>query len=310
MNLNQLQYFRAVYEKRSLSAAAKSIPITHQGLSQALANLESELGVCLFESNEGFVKSPTKYADALYGFSCKVEVLRESLAKDFKSVEALSKNTLRLLAATGVFGFLGADFFDLFLKQFPEINLTRTELPDFLCDDELSKGNFDLAITVYPFDDKFETVALYLTDRVVCLTATDALASQSQLTVEDLGGYSVATMGESYKNYTDLKKMLDEHSVSLKKLELASEMVWLLHFASKPKRASFTVPHIACRFLEVDAVSIPIKDIPWGFGLSWRRGYTPNELEEKFIRFCTNYVRRKPLPFSLLDFLPEGPSPT
>jgi DNA-binding transcriptional LysR family regulator len=303
MNLNQLQYFRAVYEKRSLSAAAKALPMTHQGLSQALSNLESELGVPLFDSSESFVKNPTKYADVLYEFSSKVDTLRESLTRDFESIDSLLRDELRLVAATGVFGFLGASFFDLFTKQFPNTNLTRTELPDFLCDDELKKGNFNVAITVYPFDDEFETLPLYLADRMVWVNIADSLACREQLEIKDLAGYSVATMGEFYKNYSDLKATLDKHDIILKKMELASEMVWLLHFAAEPGRASFTVPHIA-EFLSDDPeiVSIPIQDIPWGFGISWRNGYKPNELEEEFVRFCVEYVRRKPLPFSLLNF--------
>jgi DNA-binding transcriptional LysR family regulator len=303
MNLNQLQYFRAVYEKHGLSAAAKALPMTHQGLSQALSGLEAELKVSLFDSSKGFVKNPTKYADALYEFSCKVDKLRESLALEFKSIDALLKNELRLVAATGVFGFMGSVFFSLFTKQFPDINLARTELPDYLCDEELKKGNFGLAITAYPFDDEFETIPLYLTDRVVWINIADPLASCEALVIGDLEGYSVATMGEYYKNYSELKRLLAERGVKLKNIELASEMVWLIHFARAPKRAAFTVPHIAdsvCYDSEV--ASIPIQGIPWGFGISWRKGYQPNKLEDDFIDFCTVYVRSNPLPFSLLDY--------
>ena len=48
MRIEQLWYFKEVVESKSISKAANKIFITQQALSQALYNLETEIGVQLF----------------------------------------------------------------------------------------------------------------------------------------------------------------------------------------------------------------------------------------------------------------------
>lgn len=62
MNQRQLQYFLEVYNRKSVSQAAKALFISPQGISKTIASLEAELGVELFihksnhiiPTNDGF----------------------------------------------------------------------------------------------------------------------------------------------------------------------------------------------------------------------------------------------------------------
>ena len=49
MKLSQLKYFKAVAETGKISIAAKSLYVSPPALSIAIANLETELGVKLFD---------------------------------------------------------------------------------------------------------------------------------------------------------------------------------------------------------------------------------------------------------------------
>ena len=49
MNLNQLQYFLTLSKLEHYTQAAKELKITQPSLSHAIAQLEAELGVLLFE---------------------------------------------------------------------------------------------------------------------------------------------------------------------------------------------------------------------------------------------------------------------
>ena len=49
MKLTQLQYFKAVAETGKISLAAKKLYVSAPALSIAIANLENELGVKLFD---------------------------------------------------------------------------------------------------------------------------------------------------------------------------------------------------------------------------------------------------------------------
>lgn len=65
MNIKQIQYFAAVVEHGSLSAAAKSQHITVQAISKSMADLESEVRCDLFvRNNQGM--QPTTFAKTMY----------------------------------------------------------------------------------------------------------------------------------------------------------------------------------------------------------------------------------------------------
>lgn len=56
MKLTQLQYFKAVAETGKISLAAKKLFISAPALSIAIANLETELGVKLFDRNNNRIQ--------------------------------------------------------------------------------------------------------------------------------------------------------------------------------------------------------------------------------------------------------------
>jgi hypothetical protein len=76
MNFDSLRYFKLAYKSQNFAAAAQKIPISTQGLTQAIGRIEKELGVDLFVLNENGVKVPTVYADVLLRFT-------DSLEEDF-----------------------------------------------------------------------------------------------------------------------------------------------------------------------------------------------------------------------------------
>ena len=56
MKLSQLQYFKTVAETGKISLAAKKLYVSAPALSIAIANLESELGVKLFDRTNNQIK--------------------------------------------------------------------------------------------------------------------------------------------------------------------------------------------------------------------------------------------------------------
>ena len=56
MKLSQLQYFKTVAETGKISLAAKKLYVSAPALSIAIANLESELGVKLFDRSNNQIR--------------------------------------------------------------------------------------------------------------------------------------------------------------------------------------------------------------------------------------------------------------
>ena len=71
MDIRSLRYFKAVYEERSLSAAAKRCFVAQPSISAAIAQLEDALKVSLFTRHSKGVTA-TDNAKDLYPHACKV----------------------------------------------------------------------------------------------------------------------------------------------------------------------------------------------------------------------------------------------
>lgn len=70
MNLSQLYYFRKLAELQHYTQAAQELYITQPSLSGAIASLEAELGISLFEKRGRNVYL-TKYGKEFYQYVCK-----------------------------------------------------------------------------------------------------------------------------------------------------------------------------------------------------------------------------------------------
>ena len=94
MNFNQLEYFIALYQTKSVTKAAKSLFMTRQALSLGLSALEDELGVPLFiRMSTGL--EPTKEGEILFLYACDALKTREEVVSQ---VQAARQNTALSLA--------------------------------------------------------------------------------------------------------------------------------------------------------------------------------------------------------------------
>lgn len=101
MDIRQLNYFVAVYEQGSVSAAARQCCVAQPSLSAALRQLEQELGVTLFIRLPKGVM-PTEDGEKLYGHAGRLLGQLQSLKASFREPVARVKFRLGLIRALGV----------------------------------------------------------------------------------------------------------------------------------------------------------------------------------------------------------------
>ena len=130
MDIRQLKYFVAVYEQRSISAAARQCCVAQPSLSAALLQLEQELGVSLFLRLPKGV-TPTEEGDKLYGHAGKLLAQLASLKASFQAPAAKVRFRLGLIRALGVERM--SALLREFSQQVPGLELHLVE-PDAPCD--------------------------------------------------------------------------------------------------------------------------------------------------------------------------------
>ncbi|WP_417666612.1 LysR family transcriptional regulator [Pseudidiomarina sp.] len=101
MDLRQLNYFVAVYENGSISAAARACHVAQPSLSTALQQLEDELGATLFVRQSRGV-TPTEDGERLYGHAGRLLSQMQSLKASFRHSVKRVQFRLGLIRALGV----------------------------------------------------------------------------------------------------------------------------------------------------------------------------------------------------------------
>lgn len=130
MDTRQLAYFVAVYEQRSISAAARHCAVAQPSVSAALHQLEQQLGCTLFIRLHKGVQ-PTEEGERLYSQASQLLSQLQALQASFK--KPARKVSFRL----GLVRALGVERMSQLLKEFnqkvPGLELHLVE-PDEPCD--------------------------------------------------------------------------------------------------------------------------------------------------------------------------------
>ncbi len=193
MNLNNLYYFKVMAEYQHYTRAAQSLYITQPSLSHAIASLEKELGVQLFEKEGRNVKL-TKYG----------QLLATHIAKGFAEIEkgdTLLRQFSRQDAGIIDFSFLfvlGYKFVPQLIKSFYEEEKHKNITIHFnQCDtqtsiDKLREGGIDVSLcTFIPGEAEVEFTPIFRQELVCIVGENHPLAAHPSVTVDDVVPFPV-----------------------------------------------------------------------------------------------------------------------
>ncbi|WP_367124654.1 LysR family transcriptional regulator [Streptomyces phytohabitans] len=185
MDLRLLRYFVAVAEELHFGRAATRLHIRQPPLSRAIRNLETDLGVTLFDRTPAGVALTPAGAVLLD----EARALLEHAARARTRLTALSGPAVLTLGVLGDgdSGGRTPHLVDAFRRRHPrvEVRVREADLTDPTCG--LAAGRVDVALTRGPFDETGLRVATLGTDPVAALLrADDPLAVRSRLALADL----------------------------------------------------------------------------------------------------------------------------
>ena len=182
----QLHYFVVVAEEGQMTRAAKRLSLAQPALSQAIAQLESEVGVPLLERHARGV-SLTQAGEIFYEKAKRADEAAEDAARTARTLARGREGTI-------VFGFLGAPpsvegrvEIDTFSRAHPDIELRYRELPFPPSDTSAWLAEVDVAVAhMPPADEAVWSVVVRREPRVALVPDGHRLARSAQLRVEQL----------------------------------------------------------------------------------------------------------------------------
>lgn len=152
MNARQIHYAMEVAKSRSFSAAAERLNISQPSLSKQIQNLETELGVKLFDRSTVTMK----LTPAGEYFLHQAQALLYQGGQLVRSMEDFkTENKGRLTIGVSPFRnlFLMPQIVEKIKEEYPDIEIRLREMPSNQLRKEAEAGSFDFAIVNLPVNE-------------------------------------------------------------------------------------------------------------------------------------------------------------
>jgi DNA-binding transcriptional LysR family regulator len=208
LNLQQLQYFLASFDRGSFSAAAEALHLAQPSVSEQVRSLEAELGVQLFvRVGRGLV--PTEAGRELRPHAERVLHAVEAARESVVAVRELRGGT----AAFGIWGharfYPGMEIVADFRKRHPNVRVRLLGLNSAEVVDALRSGDVEAGMVALPIDDRGLDVRPITRDEIV-YASTDRARLRGKIDIRRLAAAPLILSDASYGAMDPTRRQLAE----------------------------------------------------------------------------------------------------
>ena len=188
LKISQLRILVEVANYRNFSEAALHLEISQSAVSHAIATLEAELGVILFNRGRNGADI-TPVGEQLVLPAKEILNLLQKMATEANRAKGLKGGNVRLVAFRSAATHILPALIAQFRRQFPLIKVSVTDIEEhFEIENILRSGQADIGIVDVPCSQEIETWEIYHDEYVVLLPRSLEL-NQTQLTWQQLATY-------------------------------------------------------------------------------------------------------------------------
>jgi DNA-binding transcriptional LysR family regulator len=193
LTLRQLQTFREVMRSGSISEASRTLLRTQPAVSTMIANIERELGFCLFVREHGRL-TPT--AEAHYFLEEAEEVLDrlDRTVRTMSEFGTLDRGSLRIACHPASSGFFLPKVLAEFLKDRPDVKADLMMRTSQVVEDLIASQEYDIGLAETPAPRSSIKIETFDLECVIALPESDPLAEKDVLTPTDLRNYPMAML--------------------------------------------------------------------------------------------------------------------
>ncbi|MDU8943655.1 LysR family transcriptional regulator [Ovoidimarina sediminis] len=178
MNTRHLTCFLAIYDERTISAAAEKLRLSVSALSHHLSNLEQDLGVQLFTRQRRGME-PTADGERFRAHAHAILAAMKAAEKDMRANRDRVTGSVSISMATSVIRVVGFDLVDRISRDHPDLNLTVNESLSSTVLGDIASGRADLGVAFNPQASDQLRVTPVLTEDMV-LVGQPALVGDTE----------------------------------------------------------------------------------------------------------------------------------
>jgi DNA-binding transcriptional LysR family regulator len=188
MNMRQIEAFRLVMLRGSMTAAAEELGTSQPSISRLIAELEASTGLALFVRNGGRIQA-TDAGSAFYREVDRSFVGLEKLSHSAREILQLGSGRLRVVAAPVLaLSFLPA-VIERFVATHPRVAVSLEMRSESTIQRWVSSGHCDIGFaTTTPDAGGLTSVELYRLAGLCAIPAAHPLAARERIRAADLRG--------------------------------------------------------------------------------------------------------------------------
>jgi LysR family hydrogen peroxide-inducible transcriptional activator len=214
-SMRQLRYFVALAETRHFRRAAEAVGISQPSLSLQIGNLEELLGSQLIERGRGPVTLTPVGREVLTLARRTLDGAQEILDVTAAMRGGLS-GTIRLGASPSLGPYLLPRVVGQLHKAFPDLRLYIRERVPRQLREELLDGTHDMILTQLPMQGaEFHVRRLFSEPLLLVVPPDHPLARQPSVSVSDLKGLEVLSLGPDFVLHDLIQVICAEHGADL-----------------------------------------------------------------------------------------------
>jgi DNA-binding transcriptional LysR family regulator len=248
MELRQLKYFVTVAEELNFRRAAEKLYMEQPPLSRQIRKLEEELKVELFHRSKKFGVSLTDAGQALLNEAKLTLAQAERAAQAAQQTQLDKKLTIGFSICT--FNQLLPNLVQTFCQQFPDVNVTLTEMSQTEQIKALIERKIDIGFLYAPISHKdIQTFTMHSESLLVALPPDHPMADREKIELRSLADEPFLLCPESVKPelYSQILQLCAQAGFQPKIVQEASPPEVLLGLVASGMGISLIVANVKTR---------------------------------------------------------------
>ena len=289
MTLLQMQYVREVCRCKSTIKASQTLNVSQSAVSSSIKQLESELGVALFErTSKGMI--PNAAGEAFLAGSAAILEQAETLEREMRHF-SLIQRPIRLGIPVQLNHTHWPELYFRLKQQFPDmefqsVNRTVTTLLEML-----QKGEVDCVLCLRPQEEstKYKLLLNIEHQRYVSMSVSHRLASREKISFRELADCAVlGYTGDSLQTKINQQEF-EKYGFSLRYAHRFDQIATLIQFLRKNTGVAFLRKDVAQLYPDLTSVPVDEEQGNYYLYLLWSQNSLVNRLPKGFFRVFEEY---------------------
>ncbi|MGV3466874.1 MAG: cidABC operon transcriptional activator CidR [Heyndrickxia sp.] len=293
MDIKHLQYFIEVTKYNSFSLAAEHLFITQPTISKMIKNLETELGVSLFDRSRKQL-TLTDAGKVILEQAKLVDQAFHNLELQLDNLLGLKTGVIRIGLPPIFDAHFLLKFIGLFSEKYPGISFQLTEDGSKKVEEDVENNLLDVGIVVLPTNsDVFNHFSFMEEDLNLILHPSHPLAEREQIDLVELKNESFILFNKEFVLHDRIISSCHSVGFDPKIISKSSQWSFIEEMVSWNLGVSL-LPESLCHNLEKKVKSIKVVNptISWNLGIIWGKNQYLSFAAREWLDFIKEELKK------------------